>query len=370
MKISVFAFALITTPTVVAFIPAPVGNHAKIIRSSLFAVARRQPLIHVDDDSDDNAIMEPCVAREGKFTDHKADEKFFKNLPYGCKLHGVDKLREEGLTGKGVRVAVIDSGVDADHPGFHDMVKQQEWFRYGRPLSKDDHGTHVAGTIHMMAPEAEIYDYRVFGSKGVKTDTAIERAIRQAVYDGCDVINMSLGGPRASWGIGRSVRYAHSKGIPMLVAAGNEGDDNPLTNEQSYPAMRREVISIAAVGKKDDLPVADFSNGNPQVDYSGIGVDVYSFLPGGGFQQMSGTSMATPHVCGVVTALLTEGGPYRKKVYNDKTLRRVLKELAIDIGVTGPDNATGLGFLSYLTYDEYKALTRKTSYWAKRWFRP
>ena len=52
--------------------------------------------------------------------------------------------------------------------------------------------------------------------------------------------------------------------------------------------MRREVISIAAVSKKDDLPVADFSNGNTQVDYSGIGVDVYSFLPGGGFQQMSG----------------------------------------------------------------------------------
>ena len=84
----------------------------------------------------------------------------------------------------------------------------------------------------MMAPEAEIYDYRVFGSEGMKTDKAIERAIRQAVQDGCDVINMSLGGKRASWGIGRAVRYAHGKGIPMLVAAGNEGDGNPLTNEQ------------------------------------------------------------------------------------------------------------------------------------------
>ena len=145
MKISAFAFAFIAVPTVAAFNPASLGNRAKVIDSSLFATVRRQPLIHVDDDSDDNAIMEPCVAREGKFVDHKVDKEFFKNLPYGCKLHGVEKLRDEGLTGKGVRVAVIDSGVDADHAGFHEMVKEQVWFRSGRPLSKDDHGTHVAG---------------------------------------------------------------------------------------------------------------------------------------------------------------------------------------------------------------------------------
>ena len=80
--------------------------------------------------------------------------------------------------------------------------------------------------------------------------------------------------------------------------------------------------------------------------------------------------MATPHVCGFVTALLTEDGPYRKKVKNDKSLREVLKEFTIDVGVTGPDNATGLGFLSYLTNDEYKNLVKKTSYWKKKYFRP
>lgn len=84
----------------------------------------------------------------------------------------------------------------------------------------------------MMAPEAEIYDYRVFGARGMGIDRAIYRSIRQAVEDGCDVINMSLGGSRASWRIGRAVRYAHSMGIPMIVAAGNEGDNDPLTNER------------------------------------------------------------------------------------------------------------------------------------------
>ena len=69
------------------------------------------------------------------------------DLPLGIKLHGGEKLREEGLTGKGVKVAVIDSGVAAGHPGFGEQVREQIWYRRGTPLMKDDHGTHVAGTI-------------------------------------------------------------------------------------------------------------------------------------------------------------------------------------------------------------------------------
>ena len=68
-------------------------------------------------------------------------------LPLGIKLHGGDKLRAEGLTGKGVKVAVIDSGVAAAHPGFGDQVVEQVWYRRGSSLMQDDHGTHVAGTI-------------------------------------------------------------------------------------------------------------------------------------------------------------------------------------------------------------------------------
>jgi subtilisin family serine protease len=265
----------------------------------------------VDEDTEDS-IVRPRVVRKPASAEQMdvEDEAFFDNLPVGVKLTGADKLRTAGLNGKGVRVAVIDSGVDADHTGFHGQVKQQVWFRYGTPLSEDDHGTHVAGTIHMMAPEAEIYDYRVFGAEGNGIDISIERSIRQAVDDGCDVINMSLGGPFASWRIGQAVRYAYENNVPMVVAAGNEGDDNILTNERSYPAMRPEVVSIGAVGKFVGLPTAWFSNSNAQVDYAGIGEDVHSFKPGGGLQQMSGTSMATPHVCGLVAALMTKGGKY------------------------------------------------------------
>jgi len=245
----------------------------------------------VEDDKEDDAIVEPSVVREASLEPLVIDDSFFDNLPFGVKITGADKLRAEGLTGKGVRVAVIDSGVDARHSGFHGQIKQQLWFRHGTPLSEGDHGTHVAGTIHMMAPEAEIYDYRVFGAEGWGVDSAVATSIEWAVRDGCDIINMSLGGPRASMRIGDAVRYAHSKGVHMIVAAGNEGDANPLTNELSYPGMRPEVACIAAVSKRDNLPVAYFSNTNAQVDYAGIGVDVQSFKPEGGFQKMSGKSL-------------------------------------------------------------------------------
>mmetsp|Transcript_17162 Transcript_17162/g.25633 ORF Transcript_17162/g.25633 Transcript_17162/m.25633 type:complete len:138 (-) Transcript_17162:223-636(-) len=100
--------------------------------------------------------------------------------------------------------------------------------------SQDDHGTHVAGTIHMMAPDAEIHDYRVFGKDGFEIDDAIATSIYESCFDGCDIINMSLGGRWPSSTIRSAVQYAHSRGVIVVCAAGNEGDANPLTNERRY----------------------------------------------------------------------------------------------------------------------------------------
>lgn len=119
-----------------------------------------------------------------------------EHLPVGIQLTGGERLRSMGLRGQGVKVAVIDSGIDKDHPGFSGKVVEQTWYRSGTPLDQDDHGTHgkiemdnkayprvsrdkagsvlltlpdffpVAGTIHLMAPDAQLYDYRVFGASG------------------------------------------------------------------------------------------------------------------------------------------------------------------------------------------------------------
>ena len=276
-------------------------------------------------------------------------------LPLGARLHGARKLRQDDLTGTGVRVAVIDSGIDHAHPGFNDAVRTKRWFRFGTPLSQDDHGTHVAGTIHFMAPDAEIFDYRVFGQDGdFDGDTAIAKSIRSAVdVDKCHVINMSL---RCSYpvrpDVKKAIKYAKKKGVHMVCAAGNDGDGDPNTNElYSYPARFDETISVAAVRKEDGFPAAEFSESNPQVTYSGIGKDVVSLKPGGGIQTMSGTSMATPHVTGLIACLLS-GNPTK---YNDKQLRALLKNnYAVDIAQKGYDTQTGEGFVTYLAGDDEK----------------
>jgi subtilisin family serine protease len=287
----------------------------------------------------------------------KYDSSSSTKLPVSVLLHGGHRLREKSMTGLGVKVAVIDSGIDKSHPGFHGQVKKQVWLRSGTPLTEDDHGTHVAGTIHFMAPDADLYDYRVFGETskyGMDGDTAIARAIVQACEDGCNVINMSL---RVSYpiipAVKEAVEYAHSKGVIMVCAAGNDGDGQAMTNEMfAFPARWDETISVAACGKKRGLPVARFSESNPQVDFAAIGVDVISFKPrdektgeGDLFQIMQGTSMAAPHVTGLIAALMSHG-----KRYTPGQIRSLIaQKYVIDIGPPGRDNSTGLGFATFLS---------------------
>ena len=122
-----------------------------------------------------------------------------------------------------------------------------------------------------------------------------------------------------------------------------------------YPANFPSAISIGAVAKKDNLPMARFTNTNSSVDYCGIGVDVVSFRPDGAYQYMSGTSMATPHVCGLICALMDKQGKYVTQITDDGSCRRFLdSNCLIDVGAEGKDNATGLGFVTYLTKDEFE----------------
>ncbi len=138
---SVSAFGATRSSAFVATSKAGVSRRTQMNASEdLESIPGSSPTI-ITDSADDAECATPAFERS------KSSPFAIDAIQLGIKLHGGEKLRKEGLTGKGVKVAVIDSGVAAGHPDFDGQVVQQTWLRRGGSLMKDDHGTHVAGTI-------------------------------------------------------------------------------------------------------------------------------------------------------------------------------------------------------------------------------
>ena len=223
----------------------------------------------------------------------------------------------------GIKVAVIDSGVDYTHPdlapnfaGGYDFFSDD-----ADPMDDHGHGTHVAGTIAAainnptgqpasdegvvgVAPRTQILAYKVCGVDGSCSDFAIQQALARAISDGAKVVNLSLGSADPSESLNNAVQDAWSQGLVIVAGAGNNG-----TTGTFYPAAFDNVISVAAFD--EDHRRASFSNYGPWVDVSAPGnVIMSSYLmaacagatpsPGdtGCYNWLSGTSMATPHVSG------------------------------------------------------------------------
>jgi subtilisin len=196
-----------------------------------------------------------------------------------------------------------------------------------------DHGTHVAGIIagrgqpevgmRGLAPEIELFSYRVFAHGSQTTDNAsIAKAIYKATDDGCDLINLSLGGKLSDVVLSRAIGEAFDKGVVCVVAAGNDH-----RGSVSYPAWYKRAVAVSALGKRgafpgDSLDLADvrepysssdpdvfvpfFSNVGHEVDFIGPGVAVVSTVPNNGYAVLSGTSMACPAVTGVIAGLMSD----------------------------------------------------------------
>jgi subtilisin family serine protease len=243
----------------------------------------------------------------------------------------------KGYTGQGVTVAIVDTGVDLDHPdlvnnlyvnpgeirgngidddrnGFIDDVSGYDFA--DRDSNADDvvgHGTHVAGTIAAsnngfgatgVAPGAKILPVRVLGADGSGNTSDVAAGIRYAADLGADIINLSLGGDY-SRAVETAIDYARSLGSLVIAAAGNESATTP-----SYPARFSasddNVISVGASTTSGSI--ASFSNDVGlsraiQVDAPGVGI--YSTYVGGGYATLSGTSMAAPHVAGLAALTLS-----------------------------------------------------------------
>ena len=284
---------------------------------------------------------------------------------------GVDKIGapvvwQQGINGKGIIVAVIDSGIDVQHPDLDDLddnpntndTKVVGWVDYvnGNTTPYDDngHGTHVAGTISGtgtsgvntgVAPGSSLIVAKVFNNDGSGSTSNVTMGFEWAINNHARIINFSGGEKQhdPAWTIAIN-RVLAARVIP-IIASGNSG---PGANTIGSPADEINVITVGATNSSDTI--ASFSSCGPvtlngqtyiKPDVSAPGVSITSTVPawyGHSYENLNGTSMATPHVAGTV-ALMLEKNPTLQL----SEVKTILEHTAVDLGPSGKDNEYGSG---------------------------
>lgn len=258
-------------------------------------------------------------------------------------------------TGKGVKVAVLDTGFDIHHPDFAGREITTTSFVPDETIEdQHGHGTHcigiacgsrnVHGLRYGIAPESHIHAGKVLNNNGSGAQSWILNGMVWAANNGCKVLSMSLGSP-VPYGVNydiayeRAARFALSKGVLIVAAAGNDSRRSASQyHPVSSPADCPSILAVTAIDK--DLKVGDFSNRaintSGLVDFAAPGVDVYSsWTKTENYRILSGTSMATPHVAGIA-ALLFEKFPYATPEMIESELRKNARPLPLpteDVGV-------------------------------------
>jgi len=232
-------------------------------------------------------------------------------LPWG--VDRIDAEKNGGAKGAGVAVAVLDTGIDTDHPDLAANYQGGYDFVNGDGLPEDDngHGTHVSGIIAAdnnsagivgVAPNAGIVAVKVLDSNGEGYLSVIIDGIDWVIANqsgyGIKVANMSFGGSGSSEALHTAVQGLYNAGVTIAASAGN----NRSNAAYFIPAAYAEVLCISALASGDKF--ASYSNYGSVVDLIAPGSDVKSTWPGGGFATLSGTSMAAPHVAGAAALYL------------------------------------------------------------------
>jgi serine protease AprX len=263
---------------------------------------------------------------------------------------------ETGFTGRGIRIAVLDTGIDREHPDLASRVALTQDFTGEGFADHNGHGTHVAGIIagqgsryRGVAPEASLIGVKVMGAGGSGMMSGTMKGVEWAVEHGAQVINLSLGSPGACDGtdpLSRTCDAAVERGVVVCVAGGNLG---PLSGSIGSPGCARQVITVGASTDRDR--VADFSSRGPTLD-GRVKPDI--LCPGHNiisaraqgthmgnpidelYTEASGTSMACPHASGAAALLLQA-----KPGLSPAQVKELLMKGARDLGLA--PNTQGAG---------------------------
>ncbi|MEO5926207.1 MAG: S8 family serine peptidase [Bryobacteraceae bacterium] len=279
---------------------------------------------------------------DGTFVAHDAE----LDATWGAKQIGAGLVHDAGNKGTGVKVCVLDSGIDTNHPDLYMNYRGGKDFVNNDldPFDDNGHGTHTAGTIAAMmnsmavrgvAPQVDLYIYKVLGATGSGSFSAVIAALQECVNVGGKVTNNSYG---SSTDPGSTVKAAFDNaaaaGVTHIASAGNSGAG---TNTVGFPGQYSSVMAVAATDSNNVR--ASFSSTGPAVQISAPGVSILSTYLNDGYTYMSGTSMASPHVAGVAALVVACG------ITNPASVRQRIRDTALDLGAAGPDQEYGYGLV-------------------------
>jgi subtilisin family serine protease len=245
-----------------------------------------------------------------------------QTVPWGLQANGIAELHKK-TKGAGVRVAVLDTGIDAAHPDLAKRIlKKKDFSRSGWGTDdRSGHGTHTAGTLAAednaygvlgLGPLFDLLVGKVLGDNGTGSMDDVADGFQWALDEGADVISLSLGTPDEEERMLEVLQAAAAQGVFVVCAAGNSGhltdSKGRDLNTVDYPG--RWTTLCTCVGAHDEKgKIAEFSSRGPEVDLLAPGVNVPSCYPGNRYAYMDGTSMATPFVAGMIGLLVA----YRRK---------------------------------------------------------
>lgn len=273
-------------------------------------------------------------------------------VDWGPQMFGVPDLLRQ-TAGRGVKVAVLDTGCSLVHEDLRDALLDAKDFTGSRYGAQDvqGHGTHCAGVVAArnnavgmlgVAPECGLLIGKVLGDDGTGTSQGVAEGLVWAADAGADVISMSLGSGSGSPAILQAVRYAAAKGCCVVAAAGNSG---PSLDTVNFPGKYEETIAVGSIDR--NKVVSRFSSRGRQVDVLAPGDQVFSCYPPSIYAKLSGTSMATPFVAGVaalLVALMRQHDPAWRPTYT--AVRQLIKETSTDAGQQGYDPDYGWGLIN------------------------
>lgn len=233
-------------------------------------------------------------------------------LPVLPSIEPIDNITADwawgGSTGKGIKVAVIDSGIDAEHPavggnigGYVTIREEDGQLRYDTEPHQDlvGHGNACAGIIRSLVPECELYSVQVLGASLTGRGSIFVAGLRWALENGMQVCNLSLGTAKKEFfGVLHELTdLAYFRNVMLVTAANNL----PIP---SFPSIYASVISVAA--HEGHNPYQFFYNPQPPVEFGAPGIDVHVAWKNGEWLTATGNSFAAPHLTGIVTKILAK----------------------------------------------------------------